>query len=64
MPTPPKGFACPNCVGVRLFVTATKRPKRGLIVRYRKCTSCGFSVVTDERVRPPKKQDASTGTQS
>lgn len=59
-----KGFSCPNCVGVRLFVTHTRRPKKGLIVRHRKCTACGLSVVTDERVRPPKKQGASTGTQS
>lgn len=46
-----RGFACPTCVGVRLFVCETKRPMTGLIVRYRKCGVCGFKVVTEERKR-------------
>ncbi len=51
---PAKGFPCPECVGVRLFVYRTETPRRGLIVRYRKCSACGFSEVTEERSRAVK----------
>lgn len=49
---PPKGFACANCRGVRLFVYRTRRPCAGLVVRYRECSACGARVVTEERIRP------------
>ena len=58
-PTPPapsvKGFTCPDCRGVRLFVYRTRRPAAGRIVRYRQCSACGFRLVTEERVRPAPK---------
>jgi len=49
-PTPanPKGLFCPNCRGVRLAVTTTKRPCPGRRVRYRKCTACGTRIRTVE----------------
>lgn len=44
-----KGFSCPDCRGVRLFVRETTRPMPGLIRRYRECTACGYRVTTEER---------------
>ncbi|HEY1186928.1 MAG TPA: hypothetical protein VGE74_04690 [Gemmata sp.] len=54
----PRGFVCPECVGVRLAVYRTRRPRRGLIVRYRECSACGYREATEEqcaRILKPKK---------
>lgn len=59
-PVAVRGFACPECSGVRLFVYRTRRPARGLVVRYRECAACGFRVVTEERARPAEKDGSSS----
>lgn len=45
-----RGFACPTCRGVRLFVYRTRRPMAGRVVRYRKCSWCGYRTTTEERL--------------
>lgn len=49
-----RGITCPHCVKSRLLVLSTKRPMRGLVVRYRMCSVCGHRVYTEERARPRK----------
>jgi hypothetical protein len=44
-----RGFACPSCVGVRLFVYRTRRPCAGKVLRYRMCSSCGHRQTTEEK---------------
>lgn len=46
----PRGFTCPDCRGVRLFVYRTQSPAKGRVVRYRACSACGYRVATEERV--------------
>lgn len=65
MPTKPtRGFACPTCHGHRLQVYRTRKPRNGLVARYRKCSACGNRVVTEERLRaaksPPPKSCATS----
>jgi hypothetical protein len=45
-----RGFTCPHCRGVRLFVYRTRRPCAGKIVRYRQCSVCGFRTTTEEKL--------------
>lgn len=44
-----RGITCPNCVGSRLDVYKTRRPCNGKVVRYRKCSACGYRCSTEER---------------
>ncbi|WP_439628803.1 NrdR family transcriptional regulator [Gemmata sp.] len=46
----PKGLYCPNCRGVRLTVSSSKKPAPGVKVRYRKCSTCGHRFTTREVV--------------
>ncbi|VTU02447.1 : Ogr_Delta [Gemmataceae bacterium] len=51
MPDPnPKGLYCPNCRGVRLTVSSSKKPAPGIKVRYRRCSTCGHRFSTREVV--------------
>lgn len=61
---PPRGFLCPQCAGVRLVVYRTRRPARGLVVRYRECPTCGFRAVTEERARPATSPSDNSGATS
>jgi len=44
-----RGFTCPNCRGVRLFVYRTRRPCAGKVVRYRQCSTCTYRTTTEEK---------------
>lgn len=46
----PRGLYCPHCHGIRLMVSATKRPQPGVKIRYRQCSACGTKVKTTERI--------------
>lgn len=48
MTAPVRGFGCP-CGGA-YRVTTVRKPSRCLVVRYRRCVSCGARVVTEERL--------------
>ncbi|HYE20963.1 MAG TPA: hypothetical protein VEA69_21130 [Tepidisphaeraceae bacterium] len=57
-PVPPVGFFCPKCPPdpheghVALQVDTTNPAASGIVVRYRYCPKCGYSITTEERRRP------------
>lgn len=51
-----KGFFCPECYGQRLHVITVARKLPMLIVRYRTCTACDYSIRTEERQTPKREK--------
>lgn len=62
---PPRGLVCPTCGGAQLRVYKTRRPSNGLIVRSRRCPTCGHRVATEERVARalPPAPDSNTDSE-
>jgi DNA-directed RNA polymerase subunit RPC12/RpoP len=50
MSSNPKGLFCPECRGQRLVTTTTRRVCAGVTIRYRRCSACGFRIVTEEKL--------------
>jgi hypothetical protein len=63
-----RGIFCPTCRGVRLVVYRTRRPRMGLVRRYRECSACGLRLVTEEQagrvIRPGREKSGATSVPS
>lgn len=55
-----KGFYCPNCPGLRLFVVTVVSRCPGRRDRYRECRSCAYRIKTIEREVPIRKKKPRT----